>query len=150
MLSNVAYCVAPVLEEVKTPPLKRKRFPSEFAGVLLFTVLGFLVMGYHPGLEDDGIYLTAVKADLNPGLFPFNANFFRLQLQASVFDSWMALFIRWTHIPVAWAELVWQWVALVVILWAAKKIANRLFDEEPAQWGGVALVSAMFTLPVTG
>jgi hypothetical protein len=150
MLSDVAYCVAPVLEEIKNPRPKRKRFPSEFAGVLLFTVLGFLVMGYHPGLEDDGIYLTAVKADLNPALFPYNANFFRLQLQASVFDSWMTQFIRWTRMPVAWAELVWQWAALFLILWAAKKIANLLFEEAPARWGGVAMVAAMFTLPVTG
>ena len=55
-------------------------------------MLGFVVMGYHPGLEDDGIYLTAVKADLNPALYPYNANFFRLQMEATVFDEWMAQF----------------------------------------------------------
>ncbi len=107
-------------------------------------------MGYHPGLEDDGVYLSAIKADLNPALFPFNAEFFRLQMEATVFDRWMALFIHWTRIPVAWAELLVQWAALFLILWAAKKIANRLFEEEPARWGGVALIAAMFTLPVSG
>jgi hypothetical protein len=117
---------------------------------LIFAALGFFVMGYHPGLEDDGIYLTAVKADLNPALFPYNANFFRLQIQATVFDQWMAHFVRWTRIPLAWAELIWQWAALFLILWAVKKIANQLFEEEPARWGGVAMVAAMFTLPVTG
>jgi len=107
-------------------------------------------MGYHPGLEDDGLYLSAVKGDLNPALFPHNAEFFRLQLQATLFDTWMAEFVRWTRIPVAWAELIVQWAALFLILWAVKKIANRLFEDEPARWGGVALISAMFTLPVTG
>jgi len=107
-------------------------------------------MGYHPGLEDDGIYLTAVKADLNPALYPYNASFFRLQIQATVFDQWMAHFVRWTRIPLAWAELLVQWAALFLILWAVKKIANRLFEEEHARWGGVALIAAMFTLPVTG
>ena len=29
---------------------------------MLFTTLGLAVMGYHPGIEDDGIYLTAVKS----------------------------------------------------------------------------------------
>ena len=62
----------------------------------------------------------------------------------------MADFIRWTRIPVAWAELLVQWAGILLILWAVKKIANRLFEEEPARWGGVAMVSAMFTLPVTG
>jgi hypothetical protein len=72
----VAHCVAPVLEAVGESRLRRKRSSLELPGVLLFTVLGFLAMGYHPGLEDDGIYLSAVKADLNPALFPHNANFF--------------------------------------------------------------------------
>ncbi|MGB8029371.1 MAG: hypothetical protein WCF30_06865 [Terracidiphilus sp.] len=117
---------------------------------MILTALGFLVMGYHPGLEDDALYLAAVKGDLNLTLFPHNADFFRLQLQATLFDTWMAHFIRWTQMPLAWAELIGQWAALFLILWAAKKIANRLFEEEHARWGGVALIAAMFTLPVTG
>jgi hypothetical protein len=150
MLCDVAYCVAPVLEEVRSSRRARSAIPFDFLGALLFAALGFLVMGYHPGLEDDGLYLSAVKADLNPALFPHNAEFFRLQLEATLFDTWMAHFIRWTRLPVAWAELLVQWAALFLILWAAKKLANRLFEDEHARWSGVALVSAMFTLPVTG
>lgn len=107
-------------------------------------------MGYHPGLEDDDVYLTAVKAHLNPALFPYNSDFFRLQCQATLFDSLMAQFVRWTRIPVEWAELVWQLAALFLILWAVKKIANLLFAEESARWAGVATVAALFTLPVAG
>jgi len=130
--------------------LRRRRFSFELPGVLFFTVLGFLVMGYHPGLEDDGIYLAAVKADLNPVLFPYNANFFRLQMQATAFDGLMAHFVRWTHIPLAWAELVWQLAALFLILLTVKKIANLLFRESSARWAGVAMVAGVFTLPVAG
>ena len=36
--------------------------------VLLFSFLSFFVMGYHPGLEDDGVYLAAVKYDAHWGL----------------------------------------------------------------------------------
>jgi hypothetical protein len=138
------------MEKAGTWRLTTTRLPFELLGVLLFTALGFLVMGYHPGLEDDGIYLAAVKADLNPALFPYNANFFRLQMEATLFDGWMAHFVRWTGMPVAWAELFWQLVSLFLILWAVKKIANRLFAEETARWAGVAMVAAMFTLPVSG
>ncbi len=83
-------------------------------------------MGYHPGLEDDGVYLAAVKADLNPALFPHNADFFRLQMQATLFDAWMAHFVRWTRMPLAWAELVLQLAALFLILWAVEE------NREPA------------------
>ena len=138
------------MEAVKESRLRRNRLSFELPGVLFFTILGFLVMGYHPGLEDDGIYLTAVKADLNPALYPYHAAFFRLQVEATLYDGWMAHFIRWTRMSVAWAELFWQVTCLFLILWAVKRIANRLFMEETARWGGVALVSAMLTLPVAG
>jgi hypothetical protein len=118
--------------------------------VLLFTVLGFLVMGYHPGIEDDGVYLSGVKADLNPALYPHDADFFRLQLQATIFDRSMALFVRVTRIPVAWAELLWQFLSLYLILWAALRIAQRLFPEPRSPRAGIALLAAMFTLPVAG
>ena len=118
--------------------------------LLLLTLTGFLVMGYHPGFEDDGIYLTAVKADLNPALFPHDSDFFRLQMQASVFDGGMAHFVRWTGIPVAWAELLWQFAALFLILWACRRIAAQIFADARAQWAAVAMVAAMFTLPVAG
>jgi hypothetical protein len=117
---------------------------------LVFTILGFLAMGYHPGAEDDGVYLSAVKTDLHPQLFPHDSDFFRLQLQATVFDSWMAKFADTTHLSIAWSELLWQLFSLFLILLACRDIAARLFAERRAQWGAVALVSAMFTLPVAG
>lgn len=107
-------------------------------------------MGYHPGLEDDGVYLSAVKARLNPALYPHDSQFFQLQMQASLFDNFMALFVRWTHVPLAWAELFWQLASLFLILWASKKTLNLLFPENRARWAGVAMVAAMFTLPVAG
>ncbi len=149
----MAHCTAPI-EQLASPDASRglrfRRAAREIAGALLFTLLGFLVMGYHPGLEDDGIYLPAVKARLDPALYPFNAGFFKLQMQATQFDVGMAHFVRWTRMPLAWAELFWQLVCLFLILWAVKRIANRLFEEETARWAGVALVAAMFTLPVAG
>ena len=118
--------------------------------VLLFSILGFLVMGYHPGLEDDGVYLTAVKGDLNPSLYPHDAGFFQIEMQATFFDQSMAWFIRATHIPVSFAAIFWQFLSIVLILGACWSIARRLFDDQRAQWAGVAMVAAMFTLPVAG
>jgi hypothetical protein len=118
--------------------------------VLLFSLLGFLVMGYHPGAEDDGIYLSAVKAKLNPALYPHDAAFFQLQMRTSVFDTWMARFIQGTGIPVAWAALLWQSISIVLFIWACYGIISLLFKETTARWAGVALAASMFTLPVAG
>ena len=136
--------------EVEKLRLRMKRTYLELLSILLFTTLGLLVMGYHPGLEDDGVYLTAVKADLNPALYPHNAGFFRVQLQATLFDGWMAHFVQWTGISLAWAELFWQFASLFLILWACRRIAGQIFAERRAEWAAVAMVAAMFTLPVAG
>src|ERR1017187_306968 len=72
------------------------------------------------------------------------ADFFRLQLQATLFDRWIADFVKVTHIPVAWTELLWQFLSLFAILWGCYSIAELLFAEERARWAGVAMVAAMF------
>lgn len=128
----------------------KRHFPVNFLLILFFTALGVAVMGYHPGLEDDGIYLPAIKADLNPALYPHDADFFRLQLQASFFDRWVAEFVHWTGISVAATEFLFQIASILLIVFACFSIARRLFPEVRAQWAGVALVAAMFTLPVAG
>jgi len=118
--------------------------------ILGFSALAFAVMGYHPGIEDDGIYLTAIKSDLNPALFPHDAEFFRLQLQATLFDKWVAGLIKLTGISVAAMVMMCQLAAIVLTLYSCWRIARILFAEERAQWAGVALVAAMLTLPVSG
>jgi hypothetical protein len=117
---------------------------------LFFTTLGLAVMGYHPGVEDDGVYLTAVKSNLNPALYPRDAEFFRLQLQATLFDKWVAGLVRLTGIPVAAMEFLLQLLSIALIVFGCWAIARKLFSEARAQWAGVALVTAMFTLPVAG
>ena len=109
-----------------------------------------LVQGYHPGLEDDAFYLSAIKQDLNPSLFPHDADFFRVQFQATVFDKLIALSLRWTHVPLEWGILFWQWAVTVLILWGCWRISRRCFAEAHAQWAAVTLVAVLLTLPVSG
>jgi hypothetical protein len=118
--------------------------------ILAFSLLAMATMGYHPGIEDDGVYLTAIKSDLNPVLYPHDSAFFRVQLQATLFDKWVADFIRFTHIPVSATELLFQFTSILLIIAGSWSIARVLFQEERARWAGVALISAMMTLPVAG
>jgi hypothetical protein len=130
--------------------LRLGRFFRVFIPLLLLSGLGFLVMGYHPGAEDDAVYLTAIKTDLHPALFPHDSAFFQLQMRYSVFTQWMARFVQGTGMPVAWAELLWQSISIFLVLWACWSIVRQLFDQAAARWAGVAMVAAMFTLPVAG
>ena len=128
----------------------RHKFSVNFLLTLFFTVLGLAVMGYHPGIEDDGVYLAAIKCNLNPSLYPHDANFFRFQLQATFFDNVVAGFVRLTGVSLAATEFLFQFATVALIVFACWQIASRLFKEVRAQWAGVALVGAMFTLPVAG
>jgi hypothetical protein len=128
----------------------RRYLPVNFLLILLFTTLGLAVMGYHPGMEDDGVYLTAVKYNLNPALYPHDSAFFSFQMQASFFDKWVAGFVHWTGMSVSYTELLWQFASIALIVFGCWTIARRLFPEARAQWAGVALVTAMFTMPVAG
>ena len=116
----------------------------------LLTALAFLVMGYHPGAEDDAVYLAAVKVALQPRLYAHDADFVRLQTQATLFVPAMASFVRMTRIPLAWAELAWQVLSLFGILAGALAIARQLFREPRAHWAGVTLLALLFTMPVAG
>jgi len=118
--------------------------------IAALSIAAFVVMGYHPGIEDDSVYLSAVKSDLHPALYPYDSEFFRVQLQATMFDRWVAGFCHFTHIPVAGTELLWQLASIVLILIGCWSITCTLFSEARAHWAGVALVGSMLTLPVAG
>lgn len=130
-------------------PVHRSRIRNVIL-ILAFSLLAFAVMGYHPGIEDDGVYLSAVKSNVNPALYPHDSQFFRIQLQATFFDKWVAGFVHLTGIPVATTELLWQLSSILLIIFGCWSIARALFAEERARWAGVGLVAAMLTLPVSG
>lgn len=122
-----------------------------FTLLLLLTSLALLISGYHPGTEDDGVYLSAIKRDLSPALYPHDSDFFTVQLQATVFDKLVAGSVRLTHVPLAWALLAWQFLSIFLILWGCRRIARRCFPDRPAaQWAAVTLVAVLLTLPVAG
>jgi hypothetical protein len=116
----------------------------------VLTLVAFVIMGYHPGLEDDSFYLAAIKRDLNPALFPHDSEFFRLQFQATIFDKLIASSVRLTHLPLAWMALLWQLVAIFLILHGCLRIARRCFASPAAHWGATALVATLLTLPLPG
>ena len=116
----------------------------------LLAVLAILIAGYHPGAEDDEVYLAAIKHDLNPLLFPHDSEFFTVQLQATVFDELIASSVRLTRLPLNYVELAWHYLAILLVLWGCWRISCRCFVERHAHWAAVSLVTVLLTLPVAG
>src|SRR5262249_1821325 len=112
--------------------------------------LGILIAGYHPGAEDDGVYLPAIKRDLNPALYPHDSEFFVVQLQATIFDKSIASSVRATHLPLGWVILAWHCLAIYLVLLGCWRISSRCFRKAYARWASVTLVSVLLTLPVAG
>lgn len=108
-----------------------------------------LIQGYHPGAEDDGVYLAAIQQDLNPGLYPHDAVFFKVQTHATIFDCVIASSVKLTHLSIASTTLLWQFLSILLILWGCFRIAQFCFEQSYAQWAGVSLVAALLALPVT-
>jgi hypothetical protein len=121
-----------------------------FAFLILATIVALLIQGYHPGLEDDAFYLAAIKRNLNPALFPHDADFFRLQFQATIFDKVVAASVRLTHLPLGITIFLWQFATTLLILWGCLAIARRCFESPSARWAAVAMVAALLTIPVSG
>lgn len=132
-------------------PLGTTDFSFKALAILAaLTIFALLVMGYHPGLEDDAFYLAAIKKDLNPALFPHDAEFFRLQFQATIFDKLIALSVKLLHLPLLWTVLLWQAAAIFLLLHGCWRISRRCFVRPEAQWGAVTLIAAVLSLPLPG
>ena len=116
----------------------------------MVTIGAVLIAGYHPGIEDDGVYLPAIQRGLDPTLFPHDSDFFTLQLQATVFDKAIALSKKLTHAPLPVVLLAWHLASIFLILLACYEISRRCFQEEYARWAAVCTIAALLTLTVAG
>ena len=123
---------------------------KNFILLVIVTAGALFVEGYHPGVEDDAVYLSAIQRRLNPALYPHDYRWFTLQMQATVFDRMMAGWVRLTHMPVPVSELLGQFLAGFFLLWGCLAIARRCFPGDAGRWAGVGLVGVLFTLPVAG
>jgi hypothetical protein len=121
--------------------------------VLLLLLLAFaalVVHGYHLGVEDQAIYLPAVKKNLDPQLYPHDSEFFLSQTRWTIFDEAVAFSVRVTRLPLEWAVFLWHVSGIFLFLLGCLRVGRRCFAGPAAQWAGVALVAAVLTIPVAG
>jgi hypothetical protein len=144
-------------EVLTAPPTKpdttrpRAAFTAvTFLPLLLLTLAALLVHGYHPGVEDAEIYLPGIKKALNPDLYPHNQAFFASHAHLTFFPNLIAASVRFSHLPLDYALLVWHLLSIFLLLLACWQVGRLCFASPRACWGGVALVAALLTIPVAG
>jgi hypothetical protein len=123
---------------------------KEVALLLLVTTGAVLVHGYHPAVEDGELYLPGIKKALNPALYPFNDEFFMSHARLTLFDELVAASVRLTHLPFDYVIFFWHFFCIFALLLGCWRVSRACFKEPRAQWGSVALIAALLTIPVAG
>ena len=117
-------------------------------GALCAAAVG--IHGYHYGIEDEAIYLPAIKAHLHPALYPHDRIFFEPQAKPMLFDELVAGLARAFHAPVDVTVFALYLLSLLILLAALWTLAAELLPGARARLGGVALVTVLLTMPVAG
>jgi hypothetical protein len=113
-------------------------------------MVAVLVHGYHLGIEDQDVYLSAINKQLNAALYPHNAEFFTTQMRATVFDELVAVAARVTHVRLEWLLFFAHIGSIYLILLGCWNIACRCFPSAASRWASVLLVTGLLTIPVAG
>jgi hypothetical protein len=139
---------------ITSEQLRREEYTRERSlAVVLVTALTFLALlvhGYHPYAEDGGVYLPEIKRLLDPGLYPYGAEFVVKHLQYSLFAPMMAGLVRESHFSVEAVLLLVHLASFWMTLFAAWLLAARCYESREARGGAVALLAVWMTLPIAG
>ncbi len=130
--------------------MKEKASARDILLLLLLTVASVLLHGYHLGHQDGAIYLPAIKKNLNPALYPYDAVFFLTQARWTLFDEAVAYSVRATHLPLDLIVFLWHLGSIFLVLLASLKLSRRCFEARTAQWAAVTMIWAARLLPVAG
>jgi len=114
------------------------------------TLAALLIHGYHLGIEDQAVYLPAIKKTLDPSLYPHDSELFVPQTNLTLFGKLIAFLVRHTHLSCAAVLFIVYLLSVFLILLGCLKLSRRLFPEPHAQWAGVCLIAALLTVPVAG
>lgn len=120
-------------------------------GILaVLTLTAVLVHGYHFGVEDQEVYVSAIKKGLDPSLYPHNSDLFMTQMRGTAFCKFFVILVHLSHLPLEALLFAFHLLSIFLILLGCSMIARRCFRSEAAVWSGLLLVVGVLTIPVAG
>lgn len=114
------------------------------------TIIGVGVHGYHPCVEDGGVYLAGVKRLLDPGLYPAFSGFVTTHLHFSLFAPLIALLVRLTSLSLMTVVFAVYIAGMWLTLFAGWMIAVRCTGRFEARLGAVCCLALTLTIPIAG
>jgi hypothetical protein len=127
--------------------------PTALAGALLCSVLTPLavaVHGYHPYVEDGGLYLAGIKRLLNPHLYPYWSGFVTTHLKFSLFAPMVAGAVRLSHLDLMTVMLLLYVGSTWLTLFAGWLLTSRCTHSVRQCVGAVTVLTLTLTIPVAG
>jgi hypothetical protein len=118
--------------------------------LILITALALAVHGFHYGIEDEAIYLPAIKKELTPSLYPSDSIFFLSQTKFTIFPALIASVVRVTSLPLASVVFVIHLLSIFLGLTACWRLSRHCFADVKAQSASVVMIASLQTLPVAG
>jgi hypothetical protein len=112
--------------------------------------LAVLVHGYHLGADDAEIYVPAIKRAADPGLYPFDPEFFMSHAHFSLFSDLVGGSARLTHLPINFVIFSWHVGCIFLLLLASWRLLRACFLSDTARWSGVAFLAATLSVPIAG
>ena len=120
--------------------------PRDWFLLLLLTAAAIALHGYHFGVQDQFVYVPAIRYQLDPALYPGSTELFLAQARWMLFDELVASFIRISRLPLDWAIFLCHALSLYLLLLGCLKVARRCFVDTSAQWAAVTSVAVMLLL----
>ncbi len=128
----------------------REPHRAGLVAVSALAIAAVLIHGYHPYVEDGGLYLAGIKRVLHPDLYPYWSGFTTAHLRFSLFAPMAALLVRGSHLSLMTVMLLVHAASVWATLYAAWLIAIRCYARGEARYGAVALLALLLTVPVAG
>jgi hypothetical protein len=116
--------------------------------LLLLTFAAVAIHGYHYGVQDQFLYVPAIKQHVDPALYPQGGDIFQVHTRVMVLDDLVALSMHATGFPADWAVFLWHLLSLYLLLLACLQVSRRCFHDRRAQWTATVAVAVMLTLEV--
>ncbi len=117
---------------------------------LALTAFSVAVSGYHPFVEDGGVYAAGIRKLLDPSLYPTWTPFVTEHLRFSLFAPMVAALVRATHLPLEWVLFLLFLATTWATLLAGWMLAARIAPGPRARAGAVCLLACWLTLPIAG
>lgn len=114
------------------------------------TPVALAVHGYHPFVEDGGVYITGVKHLLHPELYPYWSGFATAHLRYELFAPMVAALVRASGLSLMATMLALYLAGIWATLFAAWLLVARCTASLEARCGAVSLLALTLTIPAAG